>query len=169
MSANIQTDPSIRLKTIGRINKELNFAEVFTHLFNPGKDYLFLLKSQCCDGQNVAELAREFQVVANLCPSKRLPVRHIFISFDRTEQEFSKELKIDLVNRIIQAMGFENCQYLAVELNLYDLYYSEDRALSGIHIVANAVTLAGRKIADFKDAHKLAAVLRDIQLSLDAA
>jgi hypothetical protein len=154
---------------IGSINKELNFAEVFTHLFNPGKDYLFLLKSPDCYGQSVAELAREFQTVANLCPSKRLPVRRMFISLDRAEQEFSKELKIEIVNKILQVMGFESCQYLAVELNLYDLYYSDDRSLSGIHIVANAVNLQGRKIADFKDAHKLEQVIREINLSLDTS
>jgi Relaxase/Mobilisation nuclease domain len=154
---------------IGRISKDLNFAEVFTHLFNPEKDYLFLLKSQCCDGQNVSELAREFQVVANLCPSKRLPVRHIFISLDRTEQGFSNDLKIEIVSTIIQKMGFESCQYIAIELNLYDLYYSDDRDLSGIHIVANAVNLNGRKIADFKDAHKLEKVIREIKLSLETS
>lgn len=152
---------------IGRINKELNFAEVFTYLFNPEKDYLFLLKSQCGEGQTILELAREFQAIANLCPSKRLPARHIFIAFDRAEQEFSRDLKIEIVSKIIQEMGFENCQYIALELNLYDLYYSEDRSLSGIHIVANAVNLQGRKIADFKDAHKLQKVIREIQLSLD--
>jgi hypothetical protein len=148
---------------IGRISKELNFAEVFTRLFNPEKDYVFLSKSQCGYGKNVLELAREFQVVANLCPSKRLPVRHIFISFDRTEKEFSKDLKIEIVNKIIQAMGFESCQYIALELNLYDLYYSDDRDLTGIHIVANAVNLKGRKIADFKDAHKLEKAIEEIQ------
>lgn len=152
---------------LGRIKKELNFAEVFTYLFNPEKDYVFLLKSRCGDGQNIAELAREFQTVANLCPGKRLPVRHIFISLDRAEQEFSKDLKIEIVTKIIQAMGFENCQYIAVELNLYDLYYSADRDRTGIHIVANAVSLQGRKIADFKDAHKLKKVIEEIQLSLD--
>jgi hypothetical protein len=93
---------------------------------------------------------------------------YLFISFARAEQEFSKELKIEIVNKIIQAMGFESCQYIALELNLYDLYYSEDLALTGIHIVANAVNLKGRKIADFKDAHKLEKVIREIQLSLDA-
>ncbi len=154
---------------IGRINKELNFADVFTHLFNPGKEYLFLLKSQCCDGQNVAALAREFQAVANLCPSKRLPVRHIFISLDRSEQELSKDLKIEIVNQIIQKMGFESSQYIALELNLYDLYYSNDLTGSGIHIVANAVNLQGRKIADFKDARQLEKVIGEIQASLDNA
>lgn len=154
---------------IGRIKKELNFADVFTHLFNPEKDYSFLLKSQCGDGQNISELAREFQTIANLCPSKRLPARHIFISLDRAEQEFSKDLKIEIVHKIIQVMGFENCQYIAVELNLYDLYYSDDRDRSGIHIVANAVTLAGRKVADFKDNRKLEEIIREIQLSLDNA
>ena len=153
---------------IGRINKQLNFAEVFRGLFNPGKDYLVLLRSSGCHSENFSELAREFQKVANLCPSKRLPVRHIFISFDCAEREVSKDFKIEIVNKIIHAMGFADCQYIAVELNLYDLYYSEDRALSGIHIVANAVNLQGRKIIDFKDAHKLEEVVREIQLSLDA-
>jgi hypothetical protein len=162
----IRTDTSIRLKMIGRISKELNFAEVFTRLFNPDKDYVFLLKSQCGYGSTVLELAREFQVVANLCPSKRLPVRHIFLSFDRAEREFSKDLKIEVVNKIIQAMGFESCQYIALELNLYDLYYSDDRSLSGIHIIANAVSLEGRRIVDFKGAHKLEKVIREIQAGL---
>lgn len=153
---------------IGRISKELNFAEVFRCLFNPGKDYVVLLKSQGCHSDNFSELADEFQKIANLRPIKRLPARRIFISFDNKERELSKDLKIEIVNRIIQGMGFENCQYVAVELNLYDLYYSDDRSLSGIHIVANAVDLAGRKIADFKEARKLEEVIRDIQLSLDA-
>lgn len=124
------------------------------------------MKSQGCHSEDFAELAGEFQKIANLRPIKRLPARRIFISFDNKERELSKDLKIEIVNRIIQGMGFENCQYIAVELNLYDLYYSNDRSLSGIHIVANAVNLEGRKIADFKDARKLEEILREIQTSL---
>ena len=60
-------------------------------------------------------------------------------------------------------MGFKSCQYIAIEVILHDLYYSSDRDLNGIHIVANAVNLQVRKVVDFKDAHKLAEVLRGIR------
>jgi Relaxase/Mobilisation nuclease domain len=152
---------------LGRINKESNFAEVFRCLFNPEKDYLVLLKSPDCQGSSFSELAREFQTIANLRPIKRLPVRHIFLSFTNTDRQVSEESKIAIVNKVIQQMGFESCQYIAVEVNLYDLYYSGDRDLNGIHIIANAVNLQGRKVVDFKDAHKLAEILREIQTSLD--
>jgi Relaxase/Mobilisation nuclease domain len=154
------------LTTIGRINKESNFAEVFRCLFNPEKDYSILLRSQGCHGDDFSELAREFQKVAYLRPITRLPVRHIFLSFADPEREISKDLKISIVDRVIQKMGFENCQYIAVELNSYDLYYSTDRSRTGIHIVANGVNLQGRKVVDFKDAQKLEEVLQEIQTSL---
>jgi Relaxase/Mobilisation nuclease domain len=137
-----------------------NFKGLLDYLFNPDKrpeiiaPYMF--------GDNLTDLAQEFNAVASLRPTTRLPVRHISLSFapgdvvDRLDQE-------SIVNRVMTEMGYEDCQYIGITHHRDDPGHDLPHDHDHLHIVANAVNVYGQRVSDSWDRLKIQPILREIE------
>ena len=115
-------------------------------------------------GDNASDLAREFNKVADLRPSTRLPVRHISLSFapgdDGKVSDLDKEA---IVVRVVEAMGYEDCQFVGIAHHRDDPGHDLPHDHDHLHIVINAVDVYGERVSDSWDRFKIQPILRDIE------
>lgn len=145
---------------IGKTTHGADFSGLLKYLLNPDKKpeiicpYMF--------GDNYLDLAREFQAVADLRPTTELPVRHISLSFAPGDKldDLQKGL---IVDQVMEAMGYRDCQYIAIAHHRddpgHDLVHDHDH----IHIVANAVDVYGERVSDSFERYRIQPILRAIE------
>ena len=125
-----------------------------------------LTEAKKCWGNNAADIALELTEVANFRPTTKLPVRHFSIGFAKQDSEGDKltdNIKSEIAVRIMEEMGYGDCQYFAVAHGRYDPNHHEVHDHDHIHIVANAIAPAGNRITDYKDYYNLEQCLRKIE------
>ncbi|AFY92740.1 relaxase/mobilization nuclease domain-containing protein [Chamaesiphon minutus] len=145
---------------ISRTTHGSNFKGLLDYLLNPEKrpeiiaNYMF--------GNNPTDLAREFNEVASLRPTTKLPVRHISLSFapgdvvDRLDRE-------SIVNRVMTHMGYDDCQFIGIAHHRDDPGHDLPHDHDHLHIVVNAVDVYGRRVSDSWDRFKIQPILRGIE------
>jgi Relaxase/Mobilisation nuclease domain len=145
---------------ISRTTHGSNFKGLLDYLLNPAKrpeiiaNYMF--------GDNPTDLAQEFNQVASLRPTTKLPVRHISLSFasgdvvDRLDQE-------SIVNRVMTHMGYDDCQFIGIAHHRDDPGHDLPHDHDHLHIVVNAVDVYGQRVADSWDRFKIQPILREIE------
>jgi Relaxase/Mobilisation nuclease domain len=145
---------------ISRTTHGSNFKGLLDYLLNPDKrpeiiaNYMF--------GDNPTDLAQEFNEVASLRPTTKLPVRHISLSFapgdvvDRLDRE-------SIVNRVTTHMGYDNCQFIGIAHHRDDPGHDLPHDHDHLHIVVNAVDVYGQRVSDSWDRFKIQPILRDIE------
>jgi hypothetical protein len=145
---------------ISRTTHGSNFKGLLDYLLKPDKrpeiivNYMF--------GDNPTDLAQEFNQVASLRPTTKLPVRHISLSFasgdvvDRLDQE-------SIVNRVMTHMGYDDCQFIGIAHHRDDPGHDLPHDHDHLHIVVNAVDVYGQRVADSWDRFKIQPILRCIE------
>jgi Relaxase/Mobilisation nuclease domain len=145
---------------ISRTTHGSNFKGLLDYLLNPAKrpeiiaNYMF--------GDNPTDLAQEFNQVASLRPTTKLPVRHISLSFaprdvvDRLDRE-------SIVNRVMTHMGYDDCQFIGIAHHRDDPGHDLPHDHDHLHIVVNAVDVYGQRVADSWDRFKIQPILREIE------
>jgi Relaxase/Mobilisation nuclease domain len=145
---------------ISRTTHGSNFKGLLDYLLKPDKrpeiivNYMF--------GDNPTDLAQEFNQVASLRPTTKLPVRHISLAFapgdvvDRLDQE-------SIVNRVMKHMGYDDCQFIGIAHHRDDPGHDLPHDHDHLHIVANAVDVFGQRVADSWDRFKIQPILREIE------
>jgi Relaxase/Mobilisation nuclease domain len=145
---------------ISRTTHGSNFKGLLDYLLNPDKrpeiiaNYMF--------GDNPTDLAQEFNEVASLRPTTKLPVRHISLSFapgdvvDRLDRE-------SIVNRVMTHMGYDDCQFIGIAHHRDDPGHDLPHDHDHLHIVVNAVDVYGQRVSDSWDRFKIQPILRDIE------
>jgi Relaxase/Mobilisation nuclease domain len=145
---------------ISRTTHGSNFKGLLDYLLNPDKrpeiiaNYMF--------GDNPTDLAREFNEVASLRPTTKLPVRHISLSFapgdvvDRLDRE-------SIVNRVMTHMGYDDCQFIGIAHHRDDPGHDLPHDHDHLHIVVNAVDVYGKRVSDSWDRFKIQPILRGIE------
>ena len=145
---------------ISRTTHGSNFKGLLDYLLNPDKrpeiiaNYMF--------GDNPTDLAQEFNEVASLRPTTKLPVRHISLSFapgdvvDRLDQE-------SIVNRVMTYMGYDECQFIGIAHHRDDPGHDLPHDHDHLHIVVNAVDVYGQRVSDSWDRFKIQPILRGIE------
>ena len=145
---------------ISRTTHGSNFKGLLDYLLNPDKrpeiiaNYMF--------GDNPTDLAQEFNEVASLRPTTKLPVRHISLSFapgdvvSRLDQE-------SIVNRVMTHLGYDECQFIGIAHHRDDPGHDLPHDHDHLHIVVNAVDVYGQRVSDSWDRFKIQPILRDIE------
>jgi hypothetical protein len=145
---------------ISRTTHGSNFKGLLDYLLDPEKrpeiiaNYMF--------GDNPTDLAQEFNQVASLRPTTKLPVRHISLSFapgdvvDRLDRE-------TIVNRVMTHMGYDDCQFIGIAHHRDDPGHDLPHDHDHLHIVVNAVDVYGQRVADSWDRFKIQPMLREIE------
>ena len=149
---------------IGKITKGSGFGGVFSYILDRDKKHILLKEAQQCLSNTPQELAREFQYAANFRPTTKLPVRHFSIGFAKQDGFVDNDLKSEIAVRIMEEMGYGDCQYFAVAHDRYDPNHHEVHDHDHIHIVANAITTHGERITDYKDYYNFEQCLRKIEI-----
>jgi hypothetical protein len=71
--------------------------------------------------------------------------------------------RASIVDRVMQGMGYENCQYIAIAHHRDDPGHDEAHTHDHLHIVANAVDVYGERVSDSWDRFKIQPILREIE------
>ncbi|NJR31744.1 MAG: relaxase/mobilization nuclease domain-containing protein [Chamaesiphon sp. CSU_1_12] len=148
---------------IGKITKGGNFRGLFDYLLNPSKRPIILTEAQQCTGTTAIELTAEFEQIANLRPTTKLPVRHISLSFAPEDGEISPTIAAEIANRVMAAMGYGSCQYIAIAHHRDDPGHDWIHQNDHIHCVANAIDTSGNRVRDAYDFPRLEKTLRGIE------
>jgi hypothetical protein len=147
--------------SIAKINKGSGFRGVMDYLLNPDKRPRII--GGCVFNSTPAKLAREFRLVANLRPKVSKPVRHFSIAFapeDGTVDDVTKEA---IALRVLDGLGYQKCQFIAVDHHRDDPGHDYAHDHDHIHIVTNAVTVEGKFVSDSFDRFKVQAILREAE------
>lgn len=145
---------------IGKTTHGADFGGLLKYLLNPDKKPEIICPYLL--GDNYTDLAGEFQAVADLRPTTELPVRHISLSFapgDKVD-DLQKAL---IVDQVMEAMGYRDCQYIAIAHHRddpgHDLIHNHDH----VHIVANAVDVYGERVSDSFERYRIQPILRAVE------
>lgn len=152
---------------IGKITKGSGFGGIFAYILGEDKNHVLLKEAQQCLSSTPEELAREFQYIANSRHRTTQPVRHFSIGFapeDSEKEKIGEDIKAEIAVRIMEEMGFGDCQYFAVAHGRVVDNHHEIHDHDHIHIVANAIKPNGEKIDHFWDYRKLERCLRQIEV-----
>jgi Relaxase/Mobilisation nuclease domain len=147
--------------SIAKINKGNGFRGVMDYLLNPDKRPRII--GGCVFNSTPAKLAREFRLVANLRPKVSKPVRHFSIAFapeDGTVDDVTKEA---IALRVLDGLGYQKCQFIAVDHHRDDPGHDYAHDHDHIHIVTNAVTVEGKFVSDSFDRFKIQTILREAE------
>jgi hypothetical protein len=149
---------------IAKITKGSGFGGVVRYVLDPNKKPIMLTEAKKCWGNNAANIALELTSVAKFRPTTKLPVRHFSIAFAPEDGNIDDDIKAEIAVRIMEEMGYEDCQYFAVAHDRDDKNHHEIHDHDHIHIVANAIAPAGNRITDFKDYYNMEQCLRKIEI-----
>jgi Relaxase/Mobilisation nuclease domain len=147
--------------SIAKINKGNGFRGVMDYLLNPDKRPRII--GGCVFNSTPAKLAQEFRLVANLRPKVSKPVRHFSIAFapeDGTVDDVTKEA---IALRVLDGLGYQKCQFIAVDHHRDDPGHDYAHDHDHIHIVTNAVTVEGKFVSDSFDRFKIQTILREAE------
>jgi hypothetical protein len=147
--------------SIAKIDKGNGFRGVMDYLLNPDKRPRII--GGCVFNSTPAKLAREFRLVANLRPKVSKPVRHFSIAFapeDGTVDDVTKEA---IALRVLDGLGYQKCQFIAVDHHRDDPGHDYAHDHDHIHIVTNAVTVEGKFVSDSFDRFKIQTILREAE------
>jgi Relaxase/Mobilisation nuclease domain len=147
---------------IAKISKGSGFGGVVRYVLDKNKAHTMLDGAKNCTGEDAGSIASGFQAIAKRGNS-RIPVRHYSIAFSPEDGEVDLDTKAEIVNRIMEEMGFGDCQYFAVSHNRDDPNHHEAHDHDHLHIVANAITPTGKRVPDSWDYHHLQRSLRGIE------
>jgi hypothetical protein len=145
---------------ISKTSHGSDFQGLLNYLLNESKQAEIIAPFML--GDNPADLAREFEEVADFRPSTRLPVRHISLSFAPGDvvDEFDRA---SIVDRVMSEMGYQDCQYIAISHHRDDPGHDEAHDHDHIHIVANAVSMLGERVSDSHERYRIQPILREIE------
>ncbi len=147
--------------TISKISKGKGFRGLIEYLLDEDKNARII--SGCMFGSTPTELAREFRLVANLRRSISKPVRHFSISFAPEDKAVDDVTKEAIVFRVLDGLGYENCQFLAIDHSRDDPGHDRVHSHDHLHIVTNAVTVSGKYVRDSFDYFKIQPILREAE------
>jgi hypothetical protein len=146
---------------IGKISKGAGFGGVLGYLLDPDKQPRVI--SNCMESNNARDLAREFRLVSNLNRRVSRPVRHFSIAFAPEDGEVEDVVKEAIALRVLDGLGYQNCQYIAVDHHRDDPGHDEAHNHDHLHLLTNAVDVFGNHVRDNWDMYKIQNILRSAE------
>ena len=143
---------------IANITKGQGFGGLLTYLLDSDKKPRII--SGCMFNSTPHQIAREFLEVANLRPRVTKPVRHFSIAFAPEDGRVDDVVKEAIAFRVLDGMGYEDCQFIAIDHHRDDPGHEEIHDHDHIHIVTNAVTVLGKYVKDSFEKYKIQEILR---------
>jgi Relaxase/Mobilisation nuclease domain len=147
---------------ISNITKGSDFGGLLRYLLHESKQPQIVAPYML--GDNASDLEIEFDRIANLRPTTRLPVRHISLSFAPADDgKVSDSDKEAIVVRVVAEMGYQDCQFIGINHHRDDPGHDLPHDHEHLHIVVNAVNLHGERVSDSWDRFKIQPILREIE------
>ncbi len=76
----------------------------------------------------------------------------------------SDEIKNAIVDRVLRDLGYQNCQYIAIDHDRNDPGHDATHDHDHLHIITNAVDFFGKYVRDSWERYKIQSSLRDVEL-----
>jgi hypothetical protein len=149
---------------IGKITKGSGFGGVCGYALAPDKKPRVLSHCGVGDDLRPRAVASSFRRVSNLRPTVTKPVRHLSISFAPEDGALSDEIKNAIVDRVLRDLGYQNCQYIAIDHDRADPGHSHIHDHDHLHIITNAVDFFGNYVRDSWERYKIQSSLREVEL-----
>ena len=146
---------------IGKISKGNGFSGVLGYLLDPDKQPRII--SNCMESAKIDELAREFRMVSNLNRRVSKPVRHFSIAFAPEDGAVEDVIKEAIALRVLTGLGYQDCQYIAIDHHRDDPGHDESHDHDHLHILTNAVNVFGDRVKDSWDMYKIQDILRKVE------
>ena len=147
---------------IGKISKGNGFSGVLGYLLDPDKQPRII--SNCMESAKIDELAREFRMVSNLNRRVSKPVRHFSIAFAPEDGAVEDVIKEAIALRVLTGLGYQDCQYIAIDHHRDDPGHDESHDHDHLHILTNAVNVFGDRVKDSWDMYKIQDILRKVEI-----
>ncbi len=146
---------------IGHIEHGSDFGGLFRYLLAADKGARII--GGLAAGRNSFELTQEFNNCADLRRSTTKPVKHFIVSFAPADGYVDDEVKARIAGQVVRELGYNYNQYLVVDHHRNDPGHDWNHDHDHIHIVANMITLDGKRVDDWQDKRKLEKVLRELE------
>jgi Relaxase/Mobilisation nuclease domain len=146
---------------IGKITRGDGFNGLMKYLLDEKKNPEII--GGCMVSTTPDGIAREFRQVANLRPTIQKPVRHISISFAPEDGQVDNLVKETVAYRVLDALGYEDCQFMAIGHRRDQEGHDEVHNHDHMHIVTNAVSFSSKHVRDSFDLYKIQEALRDVE------
>ncbi len=146
---------------IGKITRGDGFNGLMKYLLDEKKNPEII--GGCMVSTTPDDIAREFRQVANLRPTIQKPVRHISISFAPEDGQVDNLVKETIAYRVLDALGYEDCQFMAIAHRRDQEGHDEVHNHDHMHIVTNAVSFSSKHVRDSFDLYKIQEALRDVE------
>ena len=146
---------------IGNITKGSDFGGLLRYLLHPKKNAEII-------GGNVGaetsrELEAEFLTFSALNDRVKKTVNHFSLGFAPLDGVVDRDLKVQIADRIMREMGYQNSQYLVVAHSRSDPGHDDTHNHDHIHIVSSAVDLNGKWIDDHQSFRRFEKIIRQIE------
>ncbi|PSB59565.1 relaxase/mobilization nuclease domain-containing protein [Chamaesiphon polymorphus] len=146
---------------IGKISKGNGFGGVLGYLLDPDKRPRII--SSCLESKTQSDMAIEFRRVSNLNRRVSKPVRHFSIAFAPEDKQVDDVIKEAIALRVLEALGYKECQYIAIDHHRDDPGHDEAHDHDHLHIVANGVDVFGKHVHPQWDMYKIQNALRKVE------
>jgi hypothetical protein len=147
---------------IGNIQHGSNFSGLLGYLLDESKKARIIGGNVA--GETPAELARELGNCAEQRRTTTKPVKHFSIGFAPEDGEVDPETKVRIAKKIVLELGYTNNQWVAIDHHRDDPGHDWQHDHDHIHIVANMITLKGKRVDDWQDKRRFEAILRQLEI-----
>ncbi|WP_146131577.1 relaxase/mobilization nuclease domain-containing protein [Merismopedia glauca] len=93
-------------------------------------------------------------------------VRHISLGFAHEDGYVSDEIKMTVVTRLMQELGYADTLWVAIDHHRDDPKHERVHNHDHIHIITHSLDLNGSYVKDYFDYHQIEAILRESELEL---
>ena len=102
---------------IGNITKGSNFGGLLRYLLNPKKGAEIIGGN--LGGETASQLESEFLIFTRLNDRVTRVVNHISVGFAPLDGVVDRDLKVEIADRIMREMGYQNSQYLIISQRMF--------------------------------------------------
>ncbi|MEM9274880.1 MAG: relaxase/mobilization nuclease domain-containing protein [Cyanobacteria bacterium P01_F01_bin.143] len=148
---------------IGKITTGSNFKNLFNYLLKKEKEAQILGGDFVLLEPNIKRLANQFNWIAQTRLTTKKPVKHLSISFAPEDGQVSCETKVEISQKIVNELGYDNNQWLVIAHGRNDPGHDWQHKHDHIHIVINSINLDGERIKDSFDKTRLEKILRGLE------
>ncbi len=148
---------------IGKITTGSNFKSLFNYLLKKGKEAKILGGDFVLLEPNIKRLTTQFDWVAQTRLTTKKPVKHLSISFAPEDGQVSSETKVEISQKIVNELGYDNNQWLVIAHGRNDPGHDWQHNHDHIHIVVNGINLDGERVKDSFDKTRLEKILRNLE------
>ena len=147
---------------IGKITTGKDFGGLVNYLLDPSKTPQLIGTNLLSQKPN--DMIEELEWISSQNTRCKKPVKHISLSFAPQDGEVLDQIVYDIVDDVLEGLGYDDNQYMVVRHDRSDPERQNDHNHDHLHILINAIRIEGDRVRDSFDKTKLERILREQEL-----